>query len=109
MANDQENKSEENSRQIVISPEDCNAALDFWRHFQIPIPPELQAAMDAFTADQSWENQQRVKLHITGTIATSTHEAFQDEMFKKIVEECSAVNYDMQFDRDLEDTVTVKE
>lgn len=106
MSNEEKN---ENKREVTISPEDCNAALDFWRHFNVPISDDLQAAMDAFAAESTFENQQRVKLAITKAISTSDHECFKDELFSKIVEECSGVSFQMQFDKDFEDTVRVDE
>lgn len=108
MSESSQNTQEEKNK-VVISPEDCNAALDFWRHFNIPIPADLQSAMDNFAASQTFDAQQRVKLEIAKAISTSEHEAFRDEMFKKIVEECEGVSYEMQFDKDFEEEVTVKE
>lgn len=99
----------EEEKKVVISPEDCNAALDFWRHFNIPIPEQFQKAMDDFSKSPTFENQQAVKLEICRAISTTDHEAFKDELFKKIVEECGNVTFQMQFDRDLEEEVTVKE
>lgn len=99
----------EKEKKVVISPEDCNAALDFWKHFNIPIPAELQAALDAFAADSSFANQEKVKLEVCRAISTTDHEAFKDDMFSKIVEECAGVTFEMQFDQDFEHTVEVKE
>lgn len=99
----------EKEQKVVISPEDCNAALDFWKHFNIPIPPEFQAALDAFAADPSVVNQDRVKLEVCRAISTTDHEAFKDDMFTKIVEECEGVTFEMQFDKDFEASVAEKE
>ena len=96
-------------KKVVISPEDCSAALDFWRHFNIPISAGLQTALDAFAANPSFENQEKVKFEVVQSIATTDHEAFKDDMFAKIVEECEGISFEMQFDKDLEDEVTVKE
>jgi hypothetical protein len=109
MSENTNEQSMEKEKKIVISPEDCNAALDFWRHFNIPIPSNLQSAFDAFTADSSFENQEKVKLEVCRAISETDHEAFKDEMFKKIVEECSGVSFEMQFDEDFEKEVTKKE
>lgn len=98
----------EKENKVVISPEDCSAALEFWRHFQIPIPPEFQQAMDAFAADPTFPNQEKVKLEICRAISQTDHEAFKDEMFSKIVEECAGVTFEMQFDKDLEAAITVE-
>lgn len=106
---DQTTQGVEKEKKVVISPEDCNAALDFWRHFNIPIPDALQAALDAFAADSSFENQEKVKLEVCKAIATTDHDAFKDDMFSKIVEECEGVSFEMQFDKDLEAEITVKE
>lgn len=108
-----ENKNQDGSltekeNKVVISPEDCNAALDFWRHFEIPISPALQAAFEAFAQEQSFENQNKIKLEISRSISETDHEAFKDEMFQRIVEECSGVTFDMQFDKDFEATVEEK-
>jgi len=94
-------------QKVAISPEDCNAALDFWRHFNIPIPANLQAAMDVFAKDPTWQNQEVVKLEICKAISETDHQAFKDEMFNKIVEETAAVSFDLQFDQDLEKTLDV--
>jgi hypothetical protein len=77
----------EKDNKVVISAEDCNAALDFWRHFNIPIAPSLQLAMDSFSKEPTFENQDKIKLEVCRAIAETDHEAFKDEMFKRIVEE----------------------
>lgn len=101
-----ENALQEKEEKVVVSPEDVNSALDFWRHFNIPIPADLQSAVDAFAADQSFSNQQRVKLEVCRAISTQDHEAFKDEMFVKIVEECAGVAFKMDFDKEFEATVS---
>jgi len=98
----------EKENKVVISPEDCNAALDFWKHFQIPVPQSLQLAMDTFSKDPTFENQDKVKLEVCKAIAETDHEAFKDKMFQRIVEESSGITFDMQFDKDFEATVTEK-
>lgn len=104
----QEDALMEKDTKVVISPEDCNAALDFWRHFDIPITAGLQLAMDTFAKDPTFENQDKIKLEVCKAIAETDHEAFKDEMFQRIVEECGGVTFDMQFDKDFEATVTEK-
>jgi hypothetical protein len=91
---------------VVISAKDCGNALDFWKHFNIPIPSELQKAMDAFAKNPNFSNQERVKYEVCKAISTSDHAAFKDDYFSKIVEECAAVAYSMTFDRDLENTLS---
>lgn len=107
---DTENKDgevQEKKNKIVVSPEDCFAGLDFWKHFNIPIPAALEQAMNDFKENQTFENQQRIKLELCRAISQTDHDAFKDEMFQKIIVETESVTYDMQFERDLEDTLTV--
>lgn len=104
-----EKSQNEIEQKVVISADEVNSALDFWRHFNIPITEDLQKAFEDFQKEATFQNQQKIKLAITQAISTSTHEAFLDEMFSKIREECSDVAFQMQFDKDLEETVTVPE
>jgi hypothetical protein len=95
----------EKERKVAITGEDAMAALDFWRHFNIPIPPELETAITNFTNDPTYENQCFVTLEVCKAIAFTDHPAFKDEMFKQIVEETSGVTYDMLFDKQLEESL----
>ena len=97
-----DNALQEVTRKVVITPEDVAGAADFWTHFEVPMPDALRAAFDEFSKNPTIENQDAVKLEITKAISTTDHEAFKDEMFKEIVEECRNVAYDMSFDKDLE-------
>jgi hypothetical protein len=102
----QENLSEQPNK-VAITPEDATAALDFWKHFNIPIPASMQQAFDNFVADPTFPNQERVKYEVTNAISTTDHEAFKDDMFEKIREECADTAYSMAFDKQLEETLTV--
>jgi hypothetical protein len=95
------NALQEVSRKVVITPEDCSGAADFWSHFEVPMPAELKTAFERFTKEPNITNQDDVKLQVCKAIGYTDHDAFNDEMFKEIVEECRNVVYDMSFDKDL--------
>ncbi len=103
------NPLQEVSKTVAITPEDCSGAADFWTHFEVPMPPELKEAFAAFSKDPSYANQQIVKHQVCKAIGYTEHEAFTDEMFKEIVEECRNVTYEMGFDDALENTLGDKE
>ena len=103
------NPLQEVSNKVVITPEDCSGAADFWTHFEVPMTPGLRAAFDKFAKDQTIENQNEIKLEVCRAIGYTDHDAFKDEMFKEIVEECRSVVYDMSFDKDLRATLTATE
>jgi len=98
----------EDNRQIVITPEDCESAINFWTHFGIPLPPALLNAAKAFSTSQTFENQELFKLQICKAITESNNNAFSDEMFSKIVEECHNAAFEIEFDKDLEKILTKK-
>lgn len=106
MSDNQDNNAlQEVSKKVVITPEDCAGAAEFWTHFEVPMPEGLKKAFEDFTKDPSFLNQNAIRLEISRAIAYTDHDAFKDEMFKEVVEECKAVEYDMGFDIDLEKTL----
>jgi hypothetical protein len=103
-----ETKIEEQSNKVVVTPEDSTSALNFWPHFKVPLSDELKKSVEAFTATPSFENQELMKLEFCKAISGTEHDAFNDEMFTKVAEECKAIAYDMVFDQALEKTLTVE-
>lgn len=92
---------------VVVTPEDAKAAFEFWHQFQVPVMPGLKEAFEKFQADPTFDNQQHLKLMVCKAVATTEHDCFKDETFKKVAEECAEVAYDMEFDRDFEEAVAV--
>jgi len=107
--NNENNGLQEVSRTVVITPEDVAGAAEFWPQFEVPLSSELKAAFERFIAEPTFENQKELKLQLTKEVSTSGHEAFLDEMFKDIREECSNVQYDMAFDKSLESQLTTED
>jgi hypothetical protein len=91
---------------VTVTPEECRAALDFWTHFKIPAPQSLVDAIERFSQNPTLENQDIMKLEICKSIAETDHEAFKDQMFQQIVQECAGVSFEMQFDKDVEKTLS---
>jgi hypothetical protein len=96
-------------KKVAINVEDCTGAAEFWKHFSVEMPPELKLAFERFATDPSFENQLEIKLQVCKAIGYTDHEAFRDEMFKEIVEECKGVVYDLSFDKSLEATLDKEE
>jgi hypothetical protein len=110
---DEENKDtnalQEVVNKVAINTEDCTGAAEFWKHFGIEMTPELRGAFDKFAASPSFEAQQELKLRVCQDIGYTDHEAYKDEMFKEIVDECRNVVYDLSFDKSLEATLDKEE
>lgn len=114
MSNSEEVKEEKNvlqevSAKVAINAEDCDGAAEFWKHFTVDMIPELRTAFEKFAKEPTYENQQEIKLAVTKAIGYTEHDAFRDEMFKEIVEECRNVVYDLSFDKSLEATLDREE
>jgi hypothetical protein len=112
MSNEQENSSVETLGEVVpklvIAPDDTKSAFDFFKHFNIPMPEQLTEALNKFAKDPTIENQNSVKYEICSAIVHVDHEAFRDEMFKKIAEECNSVVFEMKFDKDIQETLSTE-
>lgn len=106
MSENTSNKLQEVERKVTITPEDVAGAAEFWTHFEIPMPQALADAIEAFKNNPTVETQDNLKLQVTTAIGHTKHEAFEDEMFKEIVQECKDVAYGMTFERELEATLT---
>jgi hypothetical protein len=95
-------------RAVLITEDDCAAALDFWKHFNIPIPPALQKSFDNFVKSPTFENQENLKLQVCKAIVETNHPSFKEDMFSKIVEACQTVKFAMEFNEELENTLSSK-
>ena len=102
-------KELENKDKVVISAEDANSALNFWSHYEIPLPEDLKKAVEAFSTDPNIETQNAMKLEFLKAIYSSDHPALSDDMWTKVAQECRVRAYDMTFDKDLEQSLTTEE
>src|ERR1019366_1668321 len=102
---EEKNELQEVTNKVAITAEDCVGAAEFWKHFSVDMLPELKVAFERFQKDPSYDNQQDIKLQVCRAIGYTEHDAFKDEMFKEIVEECRNVVYDLSFDKSLEATL----
>jgi hypothetical protein len=106
MSDTNENKDtnalQEVIKKVVITPEDVAGASEFWQHFQVPMTDPLKLAFAKFAKEPTFENQDEIRIELCRAIAYTDHDAFKDEMFKEVVEECKSVEYDMGFDKELE-------
>lgn len=102
---EQKDKVEENPKKVVITPDDAKAAFEFWNQYEVPVMPGLKEAFDKFCGDPTYENQEHLKYMVTKAVSTTDHEAFKDETFSKITEQCGETAYDMGFERDFVEVV----
>jgi len=102
MSNEINDKTEQVESKVSVTPEECRAALNFWTYFNIPAPRTLVEAVEKFSTEPTLQNQDVLKLEICRAISETDHEVFRDPMFQQIVQECTKVTFEMQFDKDVE-------
>jgi len=107
--------SEENNvtddvvNKIAISNDDCDNVRKYCGHFGVDSSEGLEAALAGFIKDNSFENQQEVKLEICKWILDSAHASFKDSLWDAPKKAAEEVVFDLQFDKDLKDTLSEKE
>lgn len=93
-------------KEVVITPEDCSAALEFWNAFSIPMPDALKNASEAFAKDSSYENQEEFKFQLVAAISESDHEIMKDDIFQEVIKEVSTYYQDALFEKNLKEMLT---
>ena len=99
-------KTQPEQNEIVATPEECLAALEFWKYHNIPIPQALQKATDDFVANTTAENCLEVKRTILLAIAESDHEVFKSEFFQQVSKACSKDAFEMEFTKNFEEAMS---
>jgi hypothetical protein len=99
-------QTDEVKNKVTISNEDCANVIKYATHFNVPISAELQAALDKFTADNSFENQIEIKLEMCKWMLSSTHDSFQDSLWDAPKKAAESVVFNLQFDKDVKDVLS---
>jgi hypothetical protein len=104
-----ENQTDEVTNKITISPDDVDNIRKYCNHFGVDSTEELEKALDAFVADQTFENQMNIKLELCKWILTSDHDSFTDELWKAPKKAAEGAVYDLQFDKELDTFLSEEE
>lgn len=102
-------RTDDVEQKVTISADDCGNVRKYCGHFGVPSSEGLDDALASFIEDGSYENQLNVKLELCKWIINCEHESFKDELWdapKKAAEEAV---FDLQFDKDLKDTLSSDE
>lgn len=98
-------QTDEVKNKVTISNEDCANVIKYATHFNVPLSPELQAALDKFSAENSFENQLEIKLEMCKWMLSSSHESFQDSLWDAPKKAAESVVFNLQFDKDVKDVL----
>lgn len=105
----EENMTDEVKNKVTISSDDCSNVRKYCSHFGVPSTDELEAALDKFSNNPSYENQLEVKLEICKWILSCDHESFKDSLWDAPKKAAEEVVFDLQFDKDLKEELTKQE
>lgn len=101
-----QNLTPEEKSQVVITPEDCQECAKFFEFFEIPVPEKLKIAFENFIQKVDFVSQEELKWELSEVITHSDHPVFKDEVFTQVRPECSGVNQELAFDRQLAEQLT---
>ena len=99
---------QDEKKEVVISADDIKNISVFFNHFNITIPKFLQAELDRYNNKPdkyTYDDQLKLKAELAHAIVDSEHELFKDELFTKVVTNCEKEWYNVQFNRDFENTI----
>ena len=106
MAENKNGLGEVVEKKMYLSLEDAKNIRDFYEHFEISMDDGLQKALTNFEQEQSYENQEALKLATCLSVSNSQHEVFVDEMFANIRKDTADIAYEMSFEKDIHDMLT---
>jgi hypothetical protein len=99
-------KTDDVKNKVTISNEDCANVLKYASHFNVPLTPGLEAALQKFSSDNTFDNQLGVKLEMCKWMLSSSHESFADSLWDAPKKAAESVVFDLQFDNDLKEELT---
>lgn len=100
------NATDEVKNKVTISNEDCTNVFKYATHFKVPVTLGLEAALNKFALDNSFENQLEVKLEMCKWMLTSEHESFTDSLWDAPKKAAESVVFNLQFDKDLKEELS---
>lgn len=103
------NQNDDVKNKVTISNEDCANVFKYASHFKVPLTSALEAALNKFSSDNSFENQLEVKLEMCKWMLSSDHESFTDSLWDAPKKAAESVVFDLQFDKDLKEELTKKD
>ena len=68
---------------IVVTIDDCHNLKNYGEYFGVALSDNLQEALNSFTEDQSFVNQQHILREFCVWITTHQHETFKDPLWEK--------------------------
>lgn len=105
----EENLTDEVQNKVTLSNEDCANIRKYCGHFGVPCSEGLESAIEKFCDENSFENQQEVKLELCKWMLESQHESFKDSLWDAPKEAAQEVVFDLQFDKDVKETLATDE
>lgn len=108
MANDKEIKTDDVKNKVAITPDDCQNIRNYCTHFGVELPASLEVALKNFEGNVCFENQNDVKLELCKWMLESQHESFKDSMWEAPKKAAEEIVFDLQFDKDVNETLNDK-
>lgn len=102
-------KFQEIDTEVAISKNDCQNVRNYGEHFKIKLPKSLEKALQEFEKDNTFDNQNQIKLQLCKWMVTSKHESWQDPIWNEPKVHANEIIYDLVFDEQVEEMLTSDE
>lgn len=109
---EQANEVANSDTTVVMTIEDVKVLRDFTDLFGFVMTDTFKNALDAFEKDQTLHNQTVVKYEICRFLSSLDPEKYPDlkeDLFQRIIADTSEKGYELEFNKTLEEQLTVKE
>lgn len=99
----------EEQNKVTCSAEDAENVRQYSKHFNVPLTPELENALDQFEKEPTFKNQKEFKLQISKWMLECSHESFKDSLWDAPKKAAADAVFDLQFDKDVKEVLTTEE
>lgn len=100
---------EEKKNVVTASAEDVNHIRAFVKHFNLLMTPDLDAALNGFEKNPTYENQVAVRRAIATFVVTEPSGLLKDKMFAPLYNESDKIQYYSSFEENLNELLVDEE
>jgi hypothetical protein len=98
---------EDKKPDVKANKDDVNNIRKFIKFFKIPVEDSLNIALKKFEDDQSYDNEQQLRIEVAKMLIFSNSAILKDPIWdipKKTI--CKKIVYEYHFDKDVENLFT---
>ena len=97
------------STEVVINKDDARNVRDFFKHFNIKVPENLEQVCDRIEKlpEITFPDQHDFKIALCEAMVTSDHAMFKDELFSEVIKNAEREVFNFCFKKEVEEVLDV--